>query len=157
MSEDLNSITVALVKLQTEVQGLGDKISDSLKVTEKNITELWNKHNKLIESTLPAMADDLHSLDKRITQSETTNVATAVQIKEVHGFLARLDKSILENRKEDDERYGKFKEIIDQGKGMKIIIGAVVALFSFYVAVKEFTGKSESYPNQTTITKDIPK
>ena len=144
MSEDINSITVALVKLKTEVQGLGDKISDSLKVTEKNITELWNKHNKLIESTLPAMANDLHSLDKRVTQSETTNLATAVQIKEVHGFLARLDKSILENRKEDDNRYEKFKEIIDQGKGMKVIVAAVASAFLFYVAVKEFSDKGNN-------------
>ena len=136
---------------------MGDKISDSLKITEKNITELWGKHNKLIESTLPAMANDLHSLDKRITQSEATNVATAAQIKEVHGFLARLDKSIVENRKEDDERYGKFKEVIDQGKGMKMIVGVVVAIFSFYVMFKEFIDKSGSSQNQTTITKDTPK
>ena len=138
------NIAVELAELRGEVKSLGDKISDSLKITEKNITELWSKHNKLIESTLPEMANDLHSLDKRITQSEATNVETAAKIKEVHGFLARLDKSILENRKEDDNRYEKFKEIIDQGKGMKIIVAAVASAFLFYVAVKEFTDKGNN-------------
>jgi len=141
MTPDIGSVAIDIAELRVEVKALSDRISSSLSTTEKNITELWTKHNNLIEKSLPQIVENLHAVDKRLLGTESDARQVAHQVKEIFGFLNRLERSIEDNRKNDDKKYNEFEAIVNQGKGMRLLVVFVVAVLGFYITVKEFSAK----------------